>query len=72
VDRFGGTLTRIPGAPAAMYAVLSRSVRLRQRIGTVAVTAVGMFGGGGGFAITAPALMPLQVVVGGITERPAS
>jgi pyruvate/2-oxoglutarate dehydrogenase complex dihydrolipoamide acyltransferase (E2) component len=53
-----------------MYAVMERSVRVRQRVGTVAVTAVGMFGGGGGFGITQPALMSLQVVVGGVSTRP--
>ena len=35
----------------------------------VAVTAVGMFARGGGFAIAPLALMSLQVVVGGISER---
>jgi pyruvate/2-oxoglutarate dehydrogenase complex dihydrolipoamide acyltransferase (E2) component len=63
-------VTRVPGAIRAMYALLSRSVRLRQRSGTVGVTAVGMFAGGGGFAIAPLALMSLQIVVGGITERP--
>jgi pyruvate/2-oxoglutarate dehydrogenase complex dihydrolipoamide acyltransferase (E2) component len=70
LDRFGGTATRLPGATAAMYAVLSRSINLRQRIGTVTVTSVGMFGAGGGFGIAPPTLMPLQVVVGGVTARP--
>jgi pyruvate/2-oxoglutarate dehydrogenase complex dihydrolipoamide acyltransferase (E2) component len=63
-------VTRIPGLVRTMYAALSRSVRLRQRSGTVAVTAVGMFAGGGGFAIAPLALMSLQVVVGGISDRP--
>lgn len=61
---------RIPGVIPAMYAVMGRSVRIRQRAGTVAVTAVGMFAGGGGFAIAQPTLMSLQVVVGGMTARP--
>lgn len=34
------------------------------------VTAVGMFADGGGFAIAPLSLMSLQVVVGGITDRP--
>jgi hypothetical protein len=42
---------RVPGLFAAVYALTRRSPRLRQLTGTVAVTAVGMFGGGGGFAI---------------------
>jgi len=62
--------TRIPGAVPAMYAVMARSVAVRQRAGTVAVTAVGMFAGGGGFGVTPPVLMSLQVVVGGMTQRP--
>jgi chloramphenicol O-acetyltransferase len=61
---------RVPGAIRVMYTLISRSVRLRQRTGTVAVTAVGMFADGGGFAIAPLALMSLQIVVGGITEQP--
>jgi pyruvate/2-oxoglutarate dehydrogenase complex dihydrolipoamide acyltransferase (E2) component len=68
--RAGPLAARVPGAIPAMYAVMSRSVRVRQQIGTVAVTAVGMFAGGGGFAITPLSLMSLQVVVGGMTARP--
>jgi pyruvate/2-oxoglutarate dehydrogenase complex dihydrolipoamide acyltransferase (E2) component len=49
---------------------MGRSVRIRQRIGTVGVTAVGMFAGGGGFGITQLTLMSLQVVVGGVSPRP--
>jgi len=63
-------VTRVPGAVRALYALLSRSVRLRQRSGTVTVTSVGMFADGGGFAIAPLSLMSLQVVVGGITEQP--
>ncbi|WP_327341436.1 2-oxo acid dehydrogenase subunit E2 [Streptomyces europaeiscabiei] len=70
LDRYGSTLTRLPGLLPAMYALLARSVRLRQSTGTVAVTAVGMFGAGGGFGIASPSLFPLQVVVGGLTEQP--
>jgi pyruvate/2-oxoglutarate dehydrogenase complex dihydrolipoamide acyltransferase (E2) component len=53
-----------------MYAVMARSVAVRQRVGTVAVTAVGMFAGGGGFGLTPPTIMTLEVVVGGMTQRP--
>jgi pyruvate/2-oxoglutarate dehydrogenase complex dihydrolipoamide acyltransferase (E2) component len=63
-------VTHVPGAIRAMYALLSRSTRVRQRSGTVTVTAVGMFADGGGFAIAPLSLMSLQVVVGGITDRP--
>ena len=70
LERAGPAVTRIPGAVEAMYAVLARSVAARQRIGTVAVTAVGMFGGGGGFGVTSLTLMSLEVIVGGMTQRP--
>jgi pyruvate/2-oxoglutarate dehydrogenase complex dihydrolipoamide acyltransferase (E2) component len=62
--------THIPGFVRGMYLALGRSVRLRQRSGTVSVTAVGMFADGGGFALAPLTLMSLQVVVGGISERP--
>jgi hypothetical protein len=61
---------RIPGLFPAMYALMGRSVRFRQQVGTVAVTAIGMFAGGGGHAIAPPTLMSLQVVVGGMSARP--
>ncbi|HZC41984.1 MAG TPA: 2-oxo acid dehydrogenase subunit E2 [Streptosporangiaceae bacterium] len=69
-ERAGPVVTRIPGAVRGMYAVLARSVTARQRIGTVAVTAVGMFAGGGGFGLTPLTLMSLEVVVGGMSQRP--
>jgi pyruvate/2-oxoglutarate dehydrogenase complex dihydrolipoamide acyltransferase (E2) component len=68
--RMGRVGPRIPGLVPAMYAVMGRSVRARQHTGTVEVTAVGMFAGGGGFAIAPTALMSLQVAVGGLTQRP--
>jgi hypothetical protein len=52
VERAAPAATRIPGAIPAMYVVMARSVAVRQRVGTVAVTAVGMFAGGGGFGLT--------------------
>lgn len=61
---------RVPGLIPAMYALMGRSVAARQRSGTVAVTAVGMFAGGAGFAIAPLTLMSLQVVVGGMSQRP--
>jgi pyruvate/2-oxoglutarate dehydrogenase complex dihydrolipoamide acyltransferase (E2) component len=70
LERAAPAATHIPGAVPALYAVLARSVTARQRIGTVAVTAVGMFAGGGGFGITPLTLMSLEVVVGGMTQRP--
>jgi len=70
LERAGPAATRIPGMIPAMYAVMARSVAARQRIGTVAVTAVGMFGGGGGFGLTPLALMSLEVIVGRMSQRP--
>jgi pyruvate/2-oxoglutarate dehydrogenase complex dihydrolipoamide acyltransferase (E2) component len=70
LERASTACTRIPGAIPVLYALMGRSVRIRQRIGTVGVTAVGMFAGGGGFGITQLTLMSLQVVVGGVSPRP--
>ena len=71
LERAAPAATRIPGAIPAMYAVMARSVTARQRIGTVAVTAVGMFAGGG-FGVTPLTLMSLEVIVGGMEPAPAS
>jgi pyruvate/2-oxoglutarate dehydrogenase complex dihydrolipoamide acyltransferase (E2) component len=63
-------LGTVPGLYRAMYAGMSRSHRVHDAIGTVQVTAVGMFADGGGFAIAPPSLASLTVVVGGISSRP--
>ena len=70
LERAGPAATRIPGALPAMYAVMARSAGIRQHVGTVAVTSVGMFAGGGGFGITPLSLMSAGVVVGGMSQRP--
>ena len=70
LERTAPAATRIPGALPAMCAVMARSVAARQRVGTVAVTAVGMFGGGAGFGITPLTVMSLDVIVGGMSKRP--
>ena len=62
--------SRIPGAVALFYRLASKSVRMRRMTGTVSVTSVGMFGGGGGFGIGQPTVQTLTVLVGGISERP--
>jgi len=64
--RYAPIAPRVPG----LFAAMGRSPRLRQLMGTVGVTAVGMFAGGGGFAIAPLTLMPLQIVVGGVSPRP--
>jgi pyruvate/2-oxoglutarate dehydrogenase complex dihydrolipoamide acyltransferase (E2) component len=70
LDTLAPALGRIPGLYPAMYAVMSRSHRVHNAIGTVQVTALGMFAGGGGFAIAPPTLASLAVVVGGISTSP--
>lgn len=70
LERAAPAATRVPGAVPAMYALMARSVAARQRIGTVAVTSVGMFAGGGGFGVTSLTLMSLEVIVGGMSQRP--
>jgi pyruvate/2-oxoglutarate dehydrogenase complex dihydrolipoamide acyltransferase (E2) component len=63
-------LGHVPGLYRATYAAMSRSRRAHLATGTVQVTAVGMFAGGGGFAIAPPTLASLLVVVGGLSTRP--
>ena len=55
-----------------VFRFLLRVPRLARRVGTVAVTAVGMFGGGVGWGIAAPTIYPLSLVVGGIAPRAAT
>lgn len=66
----GLALAGVPGLVPAVYRVMSRSVAVRRRVGTVAVTAVGMFAGGSGFGLSPLTLMSCQVIVGGMSERP--
>ena len=61
---------KIPGAVPVFYRLMARSVRMRGMAGTVAVTSVGMFAGGGGFGIGFPTVLTLSVLVGGLSERP--
>lgn len=70
LDTVAPAAGRIPGLYRAMYAVMSRSRRVRLATGTVQVTAVGMFADGGGFAIAPPTLASVVVVVGGLSARP--
>jgi pyruvate/2-oxoglutarate dehydrogenase complex dihydrolipoamide acyltransferase (E2) component len=68
--RLAPVLARVPGVDRLVYRLLFRSVRLRSVSGTVSVTSVGMFGGGGGFGIAVQSLIALLVVVGGVSTRP--
>lgn len=61
---------RVPGLFTLLYRAARRSVRMRGTTGTVAVTSVGMFGGGGGFGISFPTILTLTVLVGGMSEQP--
>lgn len=70
LDALAPALGRVPGLYRAMYAVMGRSHRVHRAIGTVQVTALGMYAGGGGFAIAPPSLASLAVVVGGISTNP--
>ncbi|MDH4118762.1 MAG: 2-oxo acid dehydrogenase subunit E2 [Acidimicrobiia bacterium] len=67
---WGAVAARIPGVVTATYRLSRRSARMRERIGTVAVSSVGMMMGGNGVAIGVPALASLSVFVGGADERP--
>jgi pyruvate/2-oxoglutarate dehydrogenase complex dihydrolipoamide acyltransferase (E2) component len=70
LQRLAPVAGHIPGLFPLMYAVMRRSVRAHALTGTVQVTAVGMFAGGGGFAIAPPTLASLLIVVGGLSRRP--
>ena len=63
-------LARTPGLVRTVYTVLDRSVRLRQRMGTVMVTTTGMHDIGEAFGVPASTLMPLHVVIGSVSGCP--
>lgn len=63
---------RIPGLAWIIYQIMSRSTRMRAISGTVAISSVGMFGGGPGHGIGFPTVLSLSVLVGGRTKRPVA
>lgn len=71
LSRWGALAFRLPGALRRLVWRLPQWFprRWRDLAGTVAVTSVGMFGEGGGWAIT-PTNYTLQVTVGGIGTEP--
>lgn len=69
LDRYGPVAARIPGLARLFYLMLRRSPRMRAVCGTVGVSAVGMFGAGGGHGIPTPGILSVMVVLGGISER---
>jgi pyruvate/2-oxoglutarate dehydrogenase complex dihydrolipoamide acyltransferase (E2) component len=71
---YGRLLWLYPLVPAfirrlAFRVLLKNPHWIKRSIGTVQLTAVGMFGKGGGWAITRP-FYTLAIAVGGIAERP--
>lgn len=55
------------------YGVVGRAPRrFKQQAGTVMVSAVGMFGAGGGWGISAGSIYTTMVLLGGITEKPGA
>jgi pyruvate/2-oxoglutarate dehydrogenase complex dihydrolipoamide acyltransferase (E2) component len=67
--RAGPVAFRVPGAVGAFYWLLARSKRMRGLAGTVSVTSVGMFAGGG-YGLSHPSPITLGLVVGGVSARP--
>ena len=72
------TLQRLPGPLVRLfYALLRRAMRRDPAgkwvamAGTVGITAIGMFGEGGGWGLVAPTGHTLCLVVGGIARKPA-
>lgn len=70
-------LPRLPGPAAGLVTASIRAARRRDparawvpMVGTVAVTAVGMFGSGGGWPLAAPDGHTLCLFVGGIASKP--
>jgi pyruvate/2-oxoglutarate dehydrogenase complex dihydrolipoamide acyltransferase (E2) component len=61
----------LPGVVRRLvFRLLLRFPRLAKRhVGTVLLTAVGMFGGGPGWGLSAPGIHGLSIVVGGIASR---
>jgi pyruvate/2-oxoglutarate dehydrogenase complex dihydrolipoamide acyltransferase (E2) component len=54
------------------YALIMRSPQLfKKQVGTVMVTAVGMFGDGGGWGITPGSFYTTNILLGGIAPKPA-
>jgi pyruvate/2-oxoglutarate dehydrogenase complex dihydrolipoamide acyltransferase (E2) component len=68
---FIGWFVRLPGFIRLLFlrALLKSPHRRKEMNGTVAMTAVGMFGSGGGWALPV-SNQTLQITLGGIAERP--
>jgi len=66
----GPALGHVPGLYPLMYAGMADPGESHLATGTVQVTAVGMFGNGGGYAVAPPMLASLLLVVGGVSRQP--
>ncbi len=66
-----GWFVRLPGPVrrAVYWASLRNPPAFKSTMGTVSLTAIGMFGDGGGWGLPVPA-HTLQITVGGIAEKP--
>lgn len=64
---------RVPGVVRRLFfrLLLQFPGQFKKRVGTLLVTAVGMFGGGVGWGFSAPGIHNLSVVIGGIATRAA-
>ena len=64
------SLVRVPLVATTLFRLGSRSIRARQRMGTVSVTSIGMFGGGSGYGLGGATVYSLGIVVGGLSRQP--
>jgi hypothetical protein len=66
-----GWFVRLPGPirRGIYWAILRNPPQFKALMGTVSLTAVGMFGSGGGWGLPVPA-HSLQITLGGIAEKP--
>lgn len=72
LDRVAPVAGKVPGLAWIVYKVMARSIRLRAISGTVAISSVGISGGGSGHAIGFPTILSLSVLIGGRTKKPVA
>jgi pyruvate/2-oxoglutarate dehydrogenase complex dihydrolipoamide acyltransferase (E2) component len=65
------TLLPVFAMQIVMWFLLKNPRLIKQYLGTVGLTSIGMFGNRGGWGIGLPNLHTLSLVIGGIAERPA-
>ena len=69
LQRWGRVAGSIPGLPGLIYFGARHSTTARRKVGTVALSAVGMMLGGGGAVVSVMSLASAQVLVGAATDR---